>query len=339
MALLISDTVTKPTPSMLEAMTNAEVGDDVFGRDPTVNALQEKAAALFGMEASLFCASGTMTNQIAINLHTRPGEEVICHQYAHIHLYEGGGIALNSGASTKLVGEPGGQMTASDVKAAINPDDVHQPRSALVAMENTSNKGGGSCADFTELEAIGQIARDHNMGYHLDGARLFNALVARNETPLQYGRLFDSISICLSKGLGCPVGSLLLGSKEFIREARRVRKRFGGGWRQAGFLAAAGIYALDHHVARMADDHRRAKALGDHLANQPYIAHVNPVETNIVIFRLADNVDAQVFTSALMKDDIAITDMGSGLLRMVTHLDITDHDIDETCSALSKLNL
>ena len=334
---LRSDTVTRPTPGMRDAMVRAELGDDVYGEDPTVKALEEMAADLFGMEAALFCASGTMTNQIAINVHTRPGDEVICHHLAHIYIYEGGGIMANSGASVRTVGDANGMMRVEEVAAAVNPADVHRARSRLVAIENTSNRGGGSCLPIDQLQAIGTIARQSGLGYHLDGARLFNALVATGERPRDYGRLFDSISICLSKGLGCPVGSVLLGERDFIREALRVRKRFGGGWRQAGMLAAAGIYALDHHVDRLAEDHQRAARLGQHLAQLPYATSVLPVQTNIVVLELENPDRALGFIKTLREAGVRASHTGGCIVRMVTHLDLSDEDIARTCEILATL--
>jgi len=334
-----SDTLTRPTPGMREAMMSADLGDDVYGEDPTVNALQEKAADLFGMESALFCASGTMTNQIAINVHVRPGDEVICHELAHIYIYEGGGIMANSGASVRPVGDADGTMSASEVEAAVNPDDPHRARSRLVAIENTSNRGGGRCLPIDDLSAIGEVAHRRGLSYHLDGARLFNALVATGEQARDHGGLFDSISICLSKGLGCPVGSLLLGERDFIREALRVRKRFGGGWRQAGMLAAAGIYALDHHVDRLAEDHDRAARLGRHVAQLPYVANMRPVQTNIVVFELSGADLAQRFIRALRDAGVRASLTGGAVVRMVTHLDLSDADIDRTCEILSGLEL
>lgn len=337
---LISDTVTKPTAEMLAAMQSAAVGDDIFDEDPTVNALQEKVADMFKMEAALFCASGTMTNQIAIKVHTRPGDEVICHHYAHIYNYEGGGMMFNSGVSPKLVGTPDGLMTAQQVEAAINnPNDIHAARTQLVEAENTSNKGGGTVYQLDTLKAIGDVAKKHDLGYHLDGARLFNALAVTGDTPEAYGQTFDSISICLSKGLGCPVGSLLVGNRDFIREAKRIRKRFGGGWRQAGFLAAAGIYALDHHINRLTEDHEKAKVLGACLSAQSYIEQVNPVQTNIVIFTLREKHKEALFNDLLRQNGVRIISMGQGKLRMVTHLDVSMNEIDRVCNILGEMKL
>jgi threonine aldolase len=332
-----SDTVTQPTKEMLEAMFSAKVGDDVFGEDPTVNALEEKAAQLFGMEAALFCSSGTMTNQIALNVHLKPGEEVICSRQAHIYNYEGGGIAKNSGASVRLIESTSGLFTAKDVEQNINPDDVHYAVTSLVSVENTSNRGGGVCFDFSELEAIKKVCLNHGLNYHIDGARLFNAMIKNNETPEQYGQLFDSISICLSKSLGCPVGSLLLGDKEFIKQARRVRKVFGGGMRQVGYLAAAGIYALDHHITRLADDHKRAKELAAHVNHYTHIRSVIEPETNIVVFYLEDDITPQAYCEKLKEKGLLAIPFGTGRIRMVTHLNIDDSAIEKAVEAMKKL--
>ncbi len=335
---LRSDTVTKPTPEMLQAMFSAEVGDNVLEHDPTVRALELKAAELFGMEDALFCPSGTMTNQIALNVHTVPGNEVICHKHAHIYNYEGGGAAFNSGLQMRIGGDDVGKISAAEVEPLINGwNDVHACPTGLISMENTSNKGGGTCMDYNDLKEIGKLAQEHGLPYHLDGARLFNALVAKGENPKQYGQVFDSISICLSKGLGCPVGSLLLGSADFITASNRIRKRFGGGMRQAGYLAAAGIYALDHNVNRLADDHRRAEKLGEVLTAHPSVASVKPVETNIVIFQLRPEFDAQEWMQKLGELGIRIIAMSATLLRMVTHYDVTDEDVDEVIRKIQSL--
>ncbi|SDG14455.1 L-threonine aldolase [Dyadobacter soli] len=327
---LRSDTITRPTREMQEAMWSAEVGDDVFGDDPTVNALQQKAADLFGMEDALFCASGTMTNQLAIRAHTRPGSDVICDKHSHIYLYEGGGIMLNSFSSVKLLDGDRGRLTAQQVSEAISPEnDVHSTVTRLVSLENTMNKGGGCYYDFREIGAIRDVCRERGIPLHLDGARLFNALVETGETPAQYGQVFDSISICLSKGLGCPVGSLLLGTRDVIREARRFRKVMGGGWRQAGFLAAAGIYALDNHVDRLRDDHSRARTIGELFADRQEVSEVFPVDTNIVIIKLNDGISEKEYVSRLAEAGILAVTFGKGLVRFVTHLDFTD-DLLET---------
>ncbi|MCQ0112811.1 L-threonine aldolase [Zhouia amylolytica] len=322
---LISDTITKPTKAMLEAMMSAEVGDDVFKQDATVNALENKLTEMFQMEAALFFPSGTMANQTAIKLHTQPSDQLICDKDAHIYNYEGGGVSFNSGVSCKLIDGTRGTFTAAQAASYINPPDFyHSPLTKLICTENTANRGGGTCWDFNELMKLKDVCEQHQLAYHLDGARLWNALVAKNESPEQYGLLFDTISVCLSKGLGCPVGSVLLGSKEHIDKALRIRKVFGGGMRQAGYLAAAGMYALDHHISRLAEDHKKALEIRDALADRPFVKKVEPVETNIVIFYLQDDIDEVHFMNELMKNNIKIISMGMGKLRMVTHLDYTD---------------
>jgi len=323
---------------MLKAMFAAQVGDDVLGDDPTVNALEAKAADMFGMEAALFCASGTMANQIAIKAHTQPGDEVICHKLSHVYYYEGGGIAMNSGASVCLLEGDQGRITAAGVTAHINPsDDPHRPLTRLVSVENTMNKGGGSIYDFNDLKEIGKVCKENRLKYHLDGARLFNALVETNETPADYGELFDSISICISKGLGAPVGSVLIGNKDFIRKARRIRKVFGGGMRQAGYLAAACIYALDHHVERLREDHRRAKQLESLLLSLPYVDSVMPVQTNLVFFSLKPEMPSKDFLQKLRANDIHAMALAPQQIRFVTHLDITDDMMARVEKALKEM--
>jgi len=327
---LRSDTITKPTKAMMEAMWEANVGDDVFGDDPTVNALQEKAARMFGMEDALFCPSGTMTNQLAIRVHTQPGSDVICDKYSHIYLYEGGGIMLNSLSSVKLLDGNRGRVTAAQVEEAISPEnDIHSTCTRLVSLENTMNKGGGAYYDINEIKAIRQLCWDRKIPLHLDGARLFNALVETGETPEQYGQLFDSISICLSKGLGCPVGSLLLGSKQTIAKARRFRKVMGGGWRQAGFLAAAGIYALDNHINRLEEDHLRARAIGGMFNKKSEVEEIFQVDTNIVIVRLNEKISEKDYVQKLAEKGILAVSFGKNLVRFVTHLDFTDDHLQE----------
>ncbi|MFZ4785838.1 MAG: low-specificity L-threonine aldolase [Flavobacteriales bacterium] len=322
---LRSDTVTRPTEAMKEAMMNAPVGDDVFAEDPTINLLQEKAAALFGMEAGLYCSSGTQTNQIAINVHTRPGDEVICADMAHVYYYEGGGIALNSGCSVALIQGDRGRITAAQIENNINPDDIHRPISRLVCLEDTMNKGGGAIYDFEEIKRISALCRARGLALHCDGARLFNALVATGISPIDYAQYFDSISICLSKGLGAPVGSVLLGKHDFIKQARRRRKSMGGGMRQAGIIAAAGLYALEHHIDRLTIDHDRAQQIGHVLNTLDWVDHVVPVQTNIVIFSLKDK-NAAAWVEKLKKEHILCFPFGSDKIRMVTHLDLTsDH--------------
>ncbi len=336
---LISDTVTKPSKAMLEAMMTAEVGDDVFKQDPSVNALEEKVAQMFGREAALYFPSGSMTNQTAIKLHTQPGDQLICDKYAHVYNYEGGGASFNSGASCKLVDGHRGMMTAEQVEAAINPPDFyHSPLSSLVCIENTTNKGGGACWDFGELEKIKAVCDEHGLAYHLDGARLWNALVAKGESAKQYGALFDTISVCLSKGLGCPVGSVLIGDKGQINRALRIRKILGGGMRQAGFMAAAGTYALEHHIERLAEDHSKAKEIAHTLQDLPYVKKVEPVETNIVIFEIDETYfTMDVFLQKLKEDGVEIIGMGQGKLRIVTHLDYTQEMHEVFLSVLAKL--
>ena len=332
---LRSDTLTQPTAGMKEAMFAAPLGDDVFGEDPTVNALETKIAALFGMEAALFCPSGTMTNQIAIRLHTGPQKEVICHQYSHIYLYEGGGIMANSMASVKLLTGDLGKITASQVAESINPDDVHAPETTLVSLENTMNKGGGSIYTLDEIKPIHALCKEKGLKLHLDGARLFNALVESGESPADWGAHFDTISICLSKGLGCPIGSVLLGTKADIKRAKKVRKVFGGGMRQAGFLAAAGIYALDHQVERLKEDHRRARVLGQFLVQAPHVAEVLPVATNIVIARL-EGKSPEMYLQELSSKGIKGVKFGKDLVRFVTHLDFGDAHLEEFGKRIGK---
>jgi len=334
---LRSDTLTKPTPAMLEAMFNASVGDDVWGEDPSMNALEEKIAGMFGHEAALFCTSGIMSNQLSIKVHTVPGDEVICDRLSHIYNYEGGGIALNSGASVRLLNGDNGRFTAKEVLLNINPDDVHYPHTSLVSVENTVNKGGGAVWDWNELKAIGEVCKENGLKYHLDGARIFNALAVTEQTCEDYGKLFDSISICLSKGLGAPVGSMLTGSKEFIKKARHFRRAFGGGMRQAGYLAAAGIYALDHHIDRLVEDHSRAKLLADNLAKQTWVRKVVPVETNIVIFSIADGFTVSQVLNALKEKGILVAQFGADSIRMVTHLDINVEMIKYATTVFSQL--
>ncbi|WBO82831.1 threonine aldolase family protein [Hymenobacter yonginensis] len=334
---LRSDTVTRPTPAMLEAMFQARVGDDVYEEDPTVRALEQEAAARFGLEAGLFCPSGTMTNQIAIKAHTEPMSEVICEQTSHIYLWEVGGIAFHSGASVALLPGERGRLTAAQVEAAIRPQNVHYPTTSLISLENTHNRGGGSCYQLPELAGIADVAQRHRIPLHLDGARIFNALVATGQDAREYGRMFDTISVCLSKGLGAPVGSVLLGSQAFIQKTKRIRKVMGGGMRQAGYLAAAGLYALENNVERLQDDHRRARQLSDTLQTQPYVAEVLPVETNLVIFRLHDSMPAESFLAQLEAQGIRASSFGPQFIRFVTHLDIDDAMVARIGAALQQL--
>ena len=334
---LRSDTVTRPSAAMLAAMSAAPVGDDVYEEDPTVRRLEEVAAARFGLEAGLFCPSGTMTNQIAIKAHTEPLSEVICEQTAHVYLWEVGGIAFHSSASVALLAGNRGRLTAAQVEAAIRPENIHYPTTRLVCLENTHNRGGGSCYSWDDMAAISDVAKRHGIARHLDGARVFNALVATGQRSQDYGQLFDSISVCLSKGLGAPVGSVLLGSADFIRKCKRIRKVMGGGMRQAGYIAAAGLYALENNVERLADDHRRATRLAEVLRQQPYVSEVLNPETNLVIFRLHDSQPAAEFLEALEQQGIRASSFGPQWVRFVTHLDVDDAGLARVEEALQQV--
>lgn len=333
----MSDTVTRPTKPMLEAMMSAPVGDDVFGEDPTINALQEKGAELFGHEAALFCPSGTMTNQIALQVHLNALEEVICEENAHIYQFETGGYAHNARCGVSLIKGKYGKMNAKQVREVIKSPFDWLPLSKLVSIENSANKGGGTYYTLKEAAEIAAVCRDHKLGFHLDGARLFNVLVETGDKTRQWGQLFDTISICLSKGLGAPVGSLLIGSTEKINRARRFRKVMGGGMRQAGIIAAAGIYALDHHILRLKDDNDRAKAIGKAFEGKSFVEQVRPVQTNIVIVDLIETLTAQDFIQQLKEKEIRAVAMGNHAVRFVTHLDISEQMIDYTLEVIAKL--
>lgn len=332
-----SDTITRPSKEMLEHMMHAKVGDDVFMEDPEVNELQNKVARMFGMEAALFCPSGTMTNQIAIKCHTRPGDEVICDSMSHIYIYEGGGVAFNSLCQVKTVIGDRGRITADEVQQAINSDDIHKPRTRLVSLENTSNRGGGSCYNFNDILKIKEVCRQNGLALHLDGARLFNALIAKNEQPAQYGKVFDSISICLSKGLGAPVGSILLGKADFILQARRIRKVLGGGMRQAGYLAAAGTYALDHHIERLSVDHQHATLIANALLKKKFTGKMIPVETNIIIFEVLQPFTASELVQKFAQHHIRVLSISSNQIRIVLHLDVTEKQVQHTIDVIDKL--
>lgn len=332
-----SDTVTKPSNEMLEAMFKAKVGDDVFGEDSTVNELENFAAEMFGMNAGLFCPSGTMTNQIAIKCHTQPGDEVICDRLSHIYQYEGGGIAFNSGCSVNLIDGDRGRITAENVLHSINADDVHKAATSLVSLENTSNRGGGSCYNFEEIIKIKEVCNQHQLKLHLDGARLFNAMIAKNESPKQYGEIFDSISICLSKGLGSPVGSLILGNQDFIKKARRIRKVFGGGMRQAGYIAAAGLYALQNNIDRIKCDHHHAQMLANALRQKSFVDTILPVETNIIIFSVKNEMTPKLFIEKMKENDIYMYPISPTQVRIVVHLDTPLQVIDKTISVIEKM--
>jgi len=333
---LRSDTFTLPGPGMLEAMAAAKIGDDVFGEDPATNELQEYCARLFGFEAGLFCTSGTMTNQIAIACHTRPGDEVICDALSHIYLYEGGGIAANSGVSVQLLNGDRGRISAEQIEAVIKPDNVHFPCSRLVSLENTVNKGGGSCYDYHSILEIRALCRAKGLPLHLDGARLFNAMQATNTKPTDFGICFDSISVCLSKGLGAPMGSVLLGSAAFIQQARRVRKRWGGGWRQSGFMAAAGLYALRHQVNRLSEDHFHAQEIAGMIRKRPEVTEILPVETNIVLFHIDPKWgNAARWVQEAAGKNILCAPAGTHAVRMVTHLNFMLSDLNKFSEKLA----
>lgn len=332
-----SDTVTLPTPGMLDTMMNAKVGDDVYGEDETVTALEKKLAGMFNMEAGLFCPSGTMTNQIAIKCFTQPMDEVICDQTAHVYRYEGGGIAFHSQASVRLLNGPRGILSRELIAPEINEDNIHYPNSSLVVLENTVNKGGGACYTLDQIAPIYELCKEKGLKLHLDGARLFNALAATGDQAADYGQYFDGISICLSKGLGAPVGSVLLGSAATIHKAVKIRKAFGGGMRQSGFLAAAGIYALDNHVNRLSEDHAHAQILAETLVTLNYVDSVMPVETNIVIFKVSDGYTAASVVSSLNAERILCGTTGPDTVRFVTHLNITDNMIEQSVATLKAL--
>ncbi|MBF0695607.1 MAG: aminotransferase class I/II-fold pyridoxal phosphate-dependent enzyme [Flavobacterium sp.] len=336
---LVSDTVTKPTPEMMQFMFKAQVGDDVYKQDPTVNELEARVAKMFGVEAALFFPSGTMANQTAIKLLTNPGDELIADKYAHIYNFEAGGVAFNSGVTCNLLDGDRGMITASQVLSAINPPDFyHSPLTTLVCVENTTNKGGGACYDLEELKKIRMVCDKYNLKFHLDGARLFNAMVAKHQRPDQFGELFHTISICLSKGLGAPIGSILLSDHATIKRALRIRKIFGGGMRQSGFLAAAGIFALENNIGRLTEDHRRARELGRALTAKSWVKTVEPIETNIVIFSVRDGLTERQVIDKLNERSIAISALGKGKLRLVTHLDYREVMHSYVLETLSKLD-
>ncbi|HEY5690837.1 MAG TPA: GntG family PLP-dependent aldolase [Cyclobacteriaceae bacterium] len=337
---LRSDTVTKPTPGMHEAMMSAEVGDDVFGEDPSIKQLEEKCAKMLGMEAAVFCPSGTMTNQIGIKVLTQPYDEVVCYKGSHIYKYEGGGLAGNSLVSSRLVEGDRGRLSVSDVQESINNyNDSHLPRTSTVALENTVVREGGSYYTLNQISTLSDFSRKNALNVHLDGARLFNALAVTQEDPKEYGSYFDTISICLSKGLGAPVGSVLLCRKDLEHKARRIRKVYGGGMRQAGYLAAAGIYALDHHIKRLAEDHFRAKEIGRSLEKLDWVDLVKPVDTNIVIFAVQQKYSPEDVLKKLTEENIYALKFGPKEIRMVTHLDFDDDMMMKTIEVLNKLTL
>ncbi|NIG57686.1 low specificity L-threonine aldolase [Chitinophaga sp. Cy-1792] len=332
-----SDTFTKPGHGMLQAMYTAETGDDVFGEDPSVNKLEAMMADYFGKEAALYCPSGTMSNQIGINVHTQPGDEVICSHLSHVYLYEGGGIAATSGAQVHPIHGIRGMITAGQVVAAIQPDDIHRANTSLVCLENTSNRGGGCCYTWQDILSIRNVCTQHNLGLHLDGARLFNAIVATGQDPKAYGQVFDSISVCLNKGMGCPMGSVLMGSKDYIKAARRVRKRLGGGLRQAGYMAATGIYAMENNIQRLTEDHLHAKKIAGTLAEKSFVGEIYPVETNILIFEVKGHLNPQQFAEYLKMEGILVQPISDSQVRMVLHLDIIPEMVERTCKVIEGL--
>lgn len=334
---LRSDTVTRPTPAMLDAMLSAKVGDDVYGEDETVNLLEQKTAEMFGMEAGLFCASGTMSNQIGIKALTQPNDEIICDKLAHIYNYEGGGLASNSLLSVRLVEGQKGIISPEQILDNINQDNIHYPRTSIVALENTVNKGGGNYYTMPQIARIADVCKENNLFLHLDGARIWNSLVATGETASDYGKYFDTISVCFSKGLGCPVGSVLLGSKATIQKAKRIRKVMGGGWRQAGYLAAAALYALDHHIKRLVEDHQKAQILGQALQKASFVKEVYPVLTNIVIFEVREPASSQSIAEKFALEGIKVSPFSKTHIRMVTHLDFHTDMLEKTLEAIRKI--
>jgi len=335
---LRSDTVTVPSKGMLEFMMDSNVGDDVYGEDPTVNQLQNKVASIFGKDVGMFFPSGTMANQTAIKLHTNPGEQIICDKYSHIYNYEGGGASFNSGVSFNLINGERGMFNAKQAADSINPKDFyHSPLSSLIAVENTTNKGGGACWNINELKQIKKIAKLNNLGMHLDGARIWNALIANGDNPLEIGKIFDTISVCLSKGLGCPIGSVLIGDKNIMNNALRIRKILGGGMRQAGYLANAGLYALDNNIERLSEDHKKAKEIGEVLKKSKFVKSVEKIETNIVIFQLQGDINEFSFIKKLNKLNIKLISMGSNKLRLVTHLNYTNNHHEYFISSIKSL--
>lgn len=334
---LRSDTVTLPSLAMKEAMFAAKVGDDVFGEDEAINKLENLTAEMFGKEAAIFCPSGTMTNQIALKIHTNPPGEVVCDELSHIYQYEGGGIGFNSGLATKLIKGDRGRLTVNQILAAINPDDVHKPETQLVSLENTMNRGGGSVYSLSEMQKIGALCKQKKLKYHLDGARIFNAIVESNYTAKDIGNTFDTISICLSKGLGAPIGSVLVGNKTDIKKARKIRKIFGGGMRQAGFIAAAGIYALENNINRLREDHQRAKFLGEALQKMPFVDDLMPIDTNIVVCNINTKFLHTKIIEKLKQKDILTIAFGPQQIRMVTHLNFNDIMLEKTINVLSTL--
>ena len=337
---LISDTVTKPSQEMLKYMMNCNVGDDVFKEDPTVNKLEKKVAKMFNMDKALFFPSGTMANQTAIKINTNPGDQLICSKMAHVYNYEGGGVSFNSGVSCKLIDKERGLFDAQDVLKSINPADFyHSPRTGLVCIENTTNKGGGACWDMKDLREISDLCRQNHLKYHLDGARIWNASVKKGIDLSLFGELFDTISVCLSKGLGCPVGSLLLCSEQDFNKAIKYRKIFGGGMRQSGYLAACGLFALENNIERLIEDHKKAKEIEEVLKSLYFVKNVEEVETNIIIFEINSDYSIETFINKLQKKGVKLIGMGDGKLRLVTHLNYSDVHHEAFINILSRLTI
>tara|TARA_X000000368_G_C22996414_1_gene696851 strand:+ start:148 stop:1170 length:1023 start_codon:yes stop_codon:yes gene_type:complete len=337
---LRSDTITKPSAKMLDAMLKAKVGDDVYGEDPTVKRLENLVADYFGMDRAMFFPSGTMANQVAIKLHTNPGDQVIAHKYSHVYNYEGGGASFNSGVSFKLLDGEKGIFSTDKLSSAINPKDFyHAPLSKLVSLENTTNKGGGHCWDFNDFESIKKICSDNNLGLHMDGARIWNSIIAKNDNPKLYGNIFDTVSVCLSKGLGCPIGSILVGKKNFIDKAIRIRKILGGGMRQVGYLAAAGLYAIQNNISRLLIDHERAKEISLKFLSKDFIKTINDVETNIIILELNESVQKKTIIDYFSKNEIVFDwfSMGPEKIRIVTHLDYSKDNHNYLMEIVDKL--
>tara|TARA_B100000902_G_scaffold185947_1_gene178324 strand:+ start:2501 stop:3523 length:1023 start_codon:yes stop_codon:yes gene_type:complete len=337
---LRSDTITKPSAKMLDAMLKAKVGDDVYGEDPTVKRLENLVADYFGMDRAMFFPSGTMANQVAIKLHTNPGDQVIAHKYSHVYNYEGGGASFNSGVSFKLLDGEKGIFSTDELTSAINPKDFyHAPLSKLVSLENTTNKGGGHCWDFNDFESIKKICSDNNLGLHMDGARIWNSIIAKNDNPKLYGNIFDTVSVCLSKGLGCPIGSILVGKKNFIDKAIRIRKILGGGMRQVGYLAAAGLYAIQNNISRLLIDHERAKEISLKFLSKDFIKTINDVETNIIILELNESVQKKTMIDYFSKNEIVFDwfSMGPEKIRIVTHLDYSKDNHNYLMEIVDKL--
>lgn len=336
---LRSDTATLPTEGMRKAMADAELGDDMLGEDPTVNRLEERVADLLGKQAAMFVPSGTMSNQIALRLHLRPGDEVICEATSHIYLYEGGGPAVLSGAMCQTVPTKRGILDASDLVGRVRPNNIHCPRTRLVSLENTHNRGNGSVLPLANVKRIAEWARSNSLALHLDGARLWNAVVKSGVSFRDWAGPFDSVSLCFSKGMGCPIGSILVGSKEFITEGRRVRKVLGGAMRQAGVLAAAALYALDHHLDRLAEDHENAQLIAKALQeSSAFNFDASLAETNILWIPLAKGAGpSSAIAKAFAAEGVVVGTYGDDMIRMCTHLDVTRADAERVVAAVRRL--